>query len=122
MRVGDAAHVGVSAMVQNARPYTYFERLPIDLAEGAALDSGDLAGVVVTRASAVDLPTIAWRALSPRARIVRHRRVAPFAGAQEVVSRSLDGRAIPVQVDGDHIGDALEARFSVTPGALRVVA
>jgi diacylglycerol kinase family enzyme len=122
VRVGDRRRRGVSAMIQNARPYTYFERLPIDLAEGATLDSGDLAGVVLTRASALDLPTIAWRALSPRARMSRHRRVAHFTGAHDVVARSLDGRAIPLQVDGDHIGETLEARFSVTPRALRVVA
>ena len=36
--------------------------------------------------------------------------------------RSTDGRAIPIQVDGDHIGDELEARFSIVPGALQVVA
>ncbi len=36
--------------------------------------------------------------------------------------RSVDDRAIPIQVDGDHIADELEARFSVAPGALTVVA
>jgi len=36
--------------------------------------------------------------------------------------RSTDGRAIPIQVDGDHIDDVLEARFSVAAGALRVIA
>ena len=36
--------------------------------------------------------------------------------------RSTDDRAIPIQVDGDHIADELEARFSVAPGALTVVA
>ena len=30
--------------------------------------------------------------------------------------RSTDGRAIPIQVDGDHIADELEARFSVVAG------
>ena len=36
--------------------------------------------------------------------------------------RSTDGRTIPIQVDGDHILDETEARFSVAPGALHVVA
>ena len=35
--------------------------------------------------------------------------------------RSVDGRAVPLQVDGDHVGDDVEAEFSVAPGALRVV-
>jgi diacylglycerol kinase family enzyme len=38
------------------------------------------------------------------------------------VCRSRDGRPVPVQVDGDHIGDHVEARFAVVPGALTVVA
>jgi diacylglycerol kinase family enzyme len=36
--------------------------------------------------------------------------------------RSTDGREIPLQVDGDHVGDVLEAHFRVEPGRLRVVA
>ncbi len=120
--VGGERHTGVSAMVQNAHPYSYFRDRRMDLAEGAELDSGDLAGVVLTRASAIDMPTVIWRSLSRRARIVRHRRVTGFSGAREVVVRSLDGRAVPVQVDGDHIADLREARFTVAPGALGVVA
>jgi diacylglycerol kinase family enzyme len=38
-----------------------------------------------------------------------------------VTVRSLDGRAVPLQVDGDHIGDAEAATFSVRAAALRVV-
>jgi diacylglycerol kinase family enzyme len=112
---------GVSAFIQNGRPYTYFQSRPVHLSEGSELDSGDLSGVVLTRASPLDVPTIAFRALSRRAEIGRHRRVVPFAGLGEVCVRSLDGRAVPVQVDGDHIADELEVRFTVEPGALRVV-
>ncbi len=36
--------------------------------------------------------------------------------------RSADGRTIPIQVDGDHIDDVIEARFGILPGALNVVA
>jgi diacylglycerol kinase family enzyme len=113
---------GVSVFLQNAEPYTYFKQRPVNLVEGAALDSGDLAGVVLTRASPVDVPTIAFRALSGAARIARHAKVEAFAGVDEVTARSIDGRPVPLQVDGDHIGDAEEATFTVEPGALRVVA
>ena len=60
---------GVTAIVQNATPYTYFGDRPVDMGEGATLDSGDLAGVVLERASPLDIPTIIWRALSKRARV-----------------------------------------------------
>ena len=73
---------GVTAIVQNAAPYTYFGERPVHMGEGATLDSGDLAGVVLKRASPIDIPTITWRALSRRARVARHRRVHPFSGAR----------------------------------------
>ncbi len=113
---------GLTAIVQNTTPYTYFARRPIELAEDVGLDSGSLAGVVLRRASPLDLPTVAWRALSPRARIVDHRRVSGFSGARELRVRSLDERPLPLQVDGDYLGELPEATFAVEPGALRVVA
>lgn len=112
---------GVTAMVQNTTPYTYFAKRPIDLAEDVALDSGTLAGVVLCRASLVDMPTVTWRALSPRARILRHRRVEGFAGVTSAIVRSLDARGIPLQVDGDYLGDFPEVAVGVEPGALHVV-
>ena len=113
---------GVSLFVQNAENYTYFNRRPVPLVEGARFDSGCLAGVVLTRARPYDVPTIAVRALSNAARIAKHRGIDAFGAFGEAVVRSTDGRPIPIQVDGDHIADELEARFSVVPGALRVVA
>ena len=113
---------GVTAIVQNTTPYTYFAQRPIDLAEDVALDSGTIAGVVLRRASPLDMPTVAWRALSPRARILRHRRVGGFAGVEALTIRSLDDRPLPVQVDGDYIGELPEIVARVEPGALSVVA
>jgi diacylglycerol kinase family enzyme len=113
---------GLTAIVQNATPYTYFASRPVELAEDVGLDSGSLAGVVLHRASPLDLPTVTWRALSARARIVRHRRVSGFSGATELRVRSLDERPLPLQVDGDYLGAVSEATFAVEPGALHVAA
>ena len=112
---------GVSVFFQNGQPYTYFKERPINLTEGARLDSGDLAGVVLTRANPVDVPTVIFRALST-APMPAHRRVEAFEGAREVVIRSGDGRPVPWQVDGDHVADDDEVRVTVEPGALRIVA
>ena len=35
--------------------------------------------------------------------------------------RSADGRPLPLQVDGDYLGDVSEARYSILPRALNVV-
>ena len=36
--------------------------------------------------------------------------------------RTADGRPLPLQVDGDYLGDVAEARYSILPGRLNVVA
>jgi len=113
---------GVSAFAQNARPYTFFRDRPIDLVEGPALESGDLGVAVLGRARPHDVPTVMWRALSGTPRMAGHRRVHTFAGVRSMVVRSGDERPLPVQVDGDYVGDHDQAVFSVRPGALRVLA
>jgi diacylglycerol kinase family enzyme len=121
-RVDSGAVTGVTVVVQNGTPYTYFGDLPVNLGEGAELTSGDLAGVVLERASAIDIPTVLWRLLSPRARLARHRRVHAFTGLPGLHVRSLDDRLLPLQVDGDYIGEVPEATFGMTPGGIAVVA
>ncbi len=119
---GRAVRDGVSLFVQNGAPFTYFKDRPVHVGEGIRLDSGTLGGGVLNRGRVTDLPPVIFRALSRRARVADARAVTPFADAHEVVCRSDDGRPVPVQVDGDHIGDHVEARFAVVPGALTVVA
>jgi diacylglycerol kinase family enzyme len=113
---------GVSLFIQNAENYTYFNSRAVPLVEGARFDSGCLAGVVLTRARPYDVPTVTFRALSGAARIAKHKGIDAFGAFHEAVVRSTDGRTIPIQVDGDHILDETEARFSIAPGALHVVA
>ena len=112
---------GVSAFLQNGSPYTYFKTRPVDLVEGARLDSGELAGVMLTRARPYDVPTVTFRAFSGAARIAKHRGVEAFTGVRRITVRSLDGRPVPTQVDGDYIGDEEIVEISVGAGALQVV-
>ncbi len=112
---------GVTTIVQNAAPYTFFGNRPVDMGEGATLSSGSLSGVVLERASPIDIPTITWRALSTRARVSRHRRVRPFSELDSLRVRSVDERPLPLQVDGDYIGEVSEASFRVTPRGILVV-
>jgi diacylglycerol kinase family enzyme len=121
LTAGGRTHAGVSAVVQNARPFTFFKDTPIDVAEGAALDSGDLSGVVLTRANPLDTPALMYRLLSPTARVADHRRIEHFRDVDEIRVRVTDGRPVPVEVDGEHIGDELDVRFTVAPGALTAV-
>ena len=112
---------GVTAVVQNGSPFTYFQNRPIEMAEGAALDSGALSGGVLHRATLLAMPSIAWRAFSPRALVSGHRQVTGLRDAGEMLVRSADDRPLPLQVDGDYLGEVAEARYSIMPGALNVV-
>jgi diacylglycerol kinase family enzyme len=120
--LGDETAEGLTAIVQSADPYTYFGDRPVHMGEGATLNSGDLAGVVLRRATPLDIATITWRALSKRARLAKHRRVTAFTGVSELTVSSLDDRLLPLQVDGDYIGEVHEASFVSLPRSLLVVA
>jgi diacylglycerol kinase family enzyme len=51
----------------------------------------------------------------------RHRRIRSWTALDGLCVRSVDGRPLPVQVDGDYIGEVQEARYAVSPQALTVV-
>ncbi|MGD1056370.1 MAG: diacylglycerol kinase family protein [Solirubrobacteraceae bacterium] len=113
---------GVTAIVQNGSPFTYFQNRPIEIADGAALDSGVLVGGILHRVTPLAMPSIAWRSISPRARVVGNRQVTGLRDLNELTVRSADGRPLPLQVDGDYLGDVDEARYSIMPRALNIVA
>lgn len=122
VEVNGETHSGVTAIVQNGAPFTYFKDRPIEVAEGPALDSGTLSGCVLRKARPLDMPSIAFRAFSKRAHVARHRHVVSFPDVTELTVSSSDGEPLPLQVDGDYVGDVLQARYSLMPRALNVVA
>jgi diacylglycerol kinase family enzyme len=120
--VGAESATGVTTIVQNAAHYTYFRNRPINLASGASLDGGTLSCVVLRRASVLGAPSLLARAVLTRAGVGHHRQVRSFEGATTITVSSATGLPLPLQVDGDHIGAVSEARFTIRPGALTVVA
>jgi len=120
-QIGEETIAGVTVVVQNSTPYTYFGDRPVEMAEGATLTSGDLAAAVLDRARPLDVPTIIGRAMSGRLKVSRHRHVHPFSGVTGLSVRSRDDRALPLQVDGDYIGEVDDAVFGVTPSGIAVV-
>jgi hypothetical protein len=111
----------ITTLVQNGEQFTYLDDKPIYIAEGAGLDTGTLAGVALRGVRPHDIPGIARRLLSSKRSVVGHRQILDFRDVAELRCVSGDGRAIPLHVDGDHIGDVSEALFGVMPGALGVV-
>src|SRR3954451_2156804 len=121
LEVGGETVRGVTALVQTGDPYTYFSRHPLHVADRIALDDGTIAGAMLRRSRPYDVPTVLARLFSERRRVGQHRRVFAWNGRRDVRATSADGRPVPLQVDGDYIGDTVEARFEVLPGALTVL-
>jgi diacylglycerol kinase family enzyme len=118
---------GVTAIAQNSDPFTYFANTPVRVAENVSFDDGMLSLAVLKRATQRDMPTIAARVLSKRMSSSKHGQIEMFEGVSGAKLRSIstdeDGqvRRLPVQVDGDYIGEHAEMTWSVEPRALTVV-
>jgi diacylglycerol kinase family enzyme len=113
---------GVTVIVQNSDPFTFFRRRPIRVAEGAALDSGSLSLAVLRRATPLAMPSLIPRLLSGRDGLVaRHRQVVSLPALEVARVEAVDG-PFPVQVDGDYIGLHEEAEYRAAPRGLMAVA
>jgi diacylglycerol kinase family enzyme len=125
---GEEPTEGVTTIAQNSDPFTYFGTQPVRVSETAAIDNETLSISVLRRATQRDVPTIAARALATSLRVPDHRHIDHFDHAVtariESVSTDAEGkiRPIPVQVDGDYIGDHGELDLGIEPGALQVIA
>jgi diacylglycerol kinase family enzyme len=128
LELGAESAEGVTAIVQNSDPFTYFGNQPLRICEGAELDNGTLSVAMLGRAAQRDMPTIAARVLLDGLRAPGHRQIDHYEGVTgcriESISRDAGGsiRPFPVQVDGDYIGDHGELEIGIEPGALTIVA
>ncbi|MFN2617750.1 MAG: diacylglycerol kinase family protein [Thermoleophilaceae bacterium] len=110
---------GVTVIVQNSDPFTYFRDRPIRVCEQAGLQTGTLSLAALSRASALELPTLIPRIFTSRAEaVLRHRRVESLPALESARVESLDEQTFPVEVDGDFLGDFEAVDYSVAPGAL----
>jgi diacylglycerol kinase family enzyme len=122
---GDAE--GITTIIQNSDPFTYFGSQPVRICEGAGIANGTLSAAMLRRAAQRDVPTIITRALNGRLEITHHRQIDHFEGITqarvEATGKDAEGRirGFPVQVDGDYIGDHTELDIGIEPGALTVV-
>jgi diacylglycerol kinase family enzyme len=121
LEVGGEVDRAITTLVQNGDAFTYLGDKPLALAPGAGLKTGSLAGLALRAALVRDVGPIVLKVLSSKRSIVDHPRVHAFSGVDGLRCVAVDGREIPLHVDGDHIGDVSEVNFSVRPGALRVV-
>jgi diacylglycerol kinase family enzyme len=109
---GQVVHEGLMLlMVASTTPF-YGRGLLVN--PGASPDAGVLTARVY--------PGPAARLAQEAARWASRRTpVAPAVPASSLTITSLTARPIPLQADGDHVGEAAEWRFDVRPAAVRLI-
>lgn len=102
----------------NGRPFTYFRKWPVDVCPEARLDRRlDVLGL--ERIHATTIPRIAWGLLVSRSH-VRWRRSTYL---HDIPNATLTAdRPLPVQVDGDYVGEWGSAEISHLADALDLLA
>lgn len=112
---------GATAIIQNAQGYTFFGSRSIQLLPGQTLTSGTVSAGVLRHTRPTIMPGVILRAVSNSIDLSGHRGVDSALEFTLGTLRSDDGRALPVHVDGDYIGEITEAEISVLPDGLSVV-
>jgi diacylglycerol kinase family enzyme len=107
----------VLAISCNARPFTYFGRFPVDAAPLAQLDGG-LDFVAFKRLRGIGLPRLVWSLFVSRSH-PRWRNVVYHHGVMK--GRITADQALPVQVDGDYIGERDNAEIHLVPSSLSLL-
>lgn len=115
------AGTGVTLVAQNAHTLTYFGAREIRACEVAGLDTGTISLTLLRRARPLDVAEVVARLLSGRPIIGRHPQVEGFASVAEAVVVAADGHTLPVEADGEYLGEFGRVEFGVAPAALRVV-
>ena len=113
---------GVTVILQNGDPFTYFRNRPIRICAGRELDDGKLGLAVLKKSTPGEIPTVIARVFSAKAETVqRHRQIEAIDDVDAARVVSLDDRRFPLQVDGDFIGEFDEVEYRVGPRALSVL-
>ena len=120
---GDRTLEGSTLVVQNADRLTYLRERPLRITEGAGLVTRSLSMAVLRGAGPRDVVQLVPRVLAgdPSA-VVAHPQIDGLPGFEAARVEVLDGARMPLEVDGEYLGEHAEAEYRVLPGALRVLA
>jgi diacylglycerol kinase family enzyme len=114
---------GVTVIVQNADPFTYFGKRPIRIAEGAAMDDGTLSLAVLKRATPLQMPTLIPRIFAASSSaVLGHRQIEGFRNLTAIHVERAGDSPLPVEVDGDYVGEFDQVEYGIAPRSLWVVA
>jgi diacylglycerol kinase family enzyme len=118
--------MGVSAFVQNSRPFTFALSKPLHVCEDVSFTSGTVSAMVMERTGLRDSPGAIRRLFREGHSLAEHPRARSFPRLNDARVTSLEANGTPIpfplEVDGDYLGEHTEAVYGIAPAALRVVA
>lgn len=113
---------GSTLVVQNADRLTYLRKWPLRVCEGAGLSTRSLSMTVLRSARPRDAVALVPRVLSGDAgAVVAHPQIDSLPAFATAHVEVLGGARMPLEADGEYLGEHAEAEYRVLPGALRVV-
>jgi diacylglycerol kinase family enzyme len=122
LEAGGRTVEGITVVVQNAEMLTYFGPRRIRVCVAAGLQTGSLSLTLLRSARVRDVPAVLPRIVSGRAEaVVAHPLVEGFPGVAAATIVATDGVAMPVEADGEYLGEHLRVGYGAAPGALQVV-
>jgi diacylglycerol kinase family enzyme len=115
---GEEPYECVFTVCCNGRPFTYFKKWPVDACPQARLDLG-LDVFALAKVRLPTAPRIAWGVFVSRSHIRwRNSRYWHDKPGATITAT----RPMPVQVDGDYIGEIEKAEIRLVPDALDILA
>lgn len=111
---------GVTVVAQNSDPLTYLGSRPIRVCEGAGLATGTVSLALLRRAGPREVGVVP-RVVSGRAAgVVGHPQVKSFPAVAAAEVTPIGGGLLPVEVDGEYVGELSSVRYGIAPRALAI--
>lgn len=119
---GERTLEGSTLVVQNAEQLTYLRSRPLRIAQDAGLATRSLSMTVLRGARPRDVVQLVPRVLAgDPGPVAAHPQVDGLPGFETARVEVLDGARMPLEADGEYLGEHSSAEYRVLPGALRVL-
>lgn len=118
---GERTLEGSTLVVQNADRLTYLRKRPLRVAAGAGLSTRSLSMTVLRGARPRDVAALLPRVLSgDPGPVLAHPQIDSLPGFETARVEVLGGARLPLEADGEYLGEHESAEYRVLPGALEV--
>ena len=117
--IDGAEYTGSTVLVQNGPMYSYWGSTPLVFNPEVDYSSGTLGCLLIHGIGIQETAELLYKAVSGVTRLLESPNVSVLPAAQQFSLVNL--KPMPLQVDGDYLGDHQRAEFSCRPGCVSVL-